>query len=85
MAVFAAIFLVAVLIFADVIKVGKDKEASVQGKVLIWGTADSSAMRIVKEKIENENEELSMVYSKKSPDTYQEELRILKSIVSELA
>lgn len=74
LAVFAAIFLVAVLIFADVIKVGKDKEASFQGKVLIWGTVDSSAIRAVKDKIEDQNDELTVNYVKKSSDTYQEEL-----------
>lgn len=74
LAVFAAIFLVAVLIFADVIKVGKDKEASVQGKVLIWGTTDSSLIRTITDKIEDQNDELTINYVKKSPDSYQEEL-----------
>ncbi len=74
LAVFAAIFLVAVLIFADVIKVGKDKEASVQGKVLIWGTTDSSLIRTITDKIEDQNDELTINYVKKSSDSYQEEL-----------
>ena len=74
LAIFSAIFIVAVLIFADLIKIGGDKNVSVQGRVVIWGTAETSAMRTATGKIENENEGLIVSYVRKSPESYQEEL-----------
>lgn len=74
LAILASVFVFAVLIFADVIKIGKDKEVSIQGKVLIWGTQDSAAIRVVQDRIENDNDELIVNYVKKPIETYQEEL-----------
>ncbi len=74
LAILASVFVFAVLIFADVIQIGKDKEASVQGKILVWGTQDATAMRAIKDKIENDNDELIINYVKKSEETYQQEL-----------
>lgn len=74
LAILASVFVFAVLIFADVIKIGNNKEASVQGRVLIWGTQEQSAIGVIKERIENSNDELVINYVKKSAETYQEEL-----------
>ena len=74
LAILASVFVFAVLIFADVIKIGNNKEVSVQGRVLIWGTQEQSAIGVIKERIENDNEELVINYVKKSAETYQEEL-----------
>ncbi len=74
LAILASVFVFAVLIFADVIKIGNNKEVSVQGRVLIWGTQEQSAIGVIKERIENNNDELVINYVKKSAETYQEEL-----------
>jgi len=74
LAIFASIFVFAVLIFADVIKIGKDNDANVEGKVVVWGTIDSSAFKVVKDNIEDANEEMTINYVKKSPETYQQDL-----------
>lgn len=74
LAIFASVFVFAVLIFSGMIKIGTDKENSIQGKVVIWGTISDSAIKEVKNKIENENKEVLITYVKKSKENYQEEL-----------
>lgn len=74
LAILASVFIFAVLIFADVIKIGKDKEVSVQGRVLVWGTQSEAAIRVIKDKIENSNDGLVVNYVRKSTENYQQEL-----------
>lgn len=75
LAIFASVFVIAVLIFADVIKIGgQDTSSSLQGKVVIWGTFDKSAIQDSINSITGKNDELNISYMKKSPDTYQQEL-----------
>lgn len=71
-AIFLAFFVFGVMIFSGIIKIGNNNSNVVAGKVTIWGTFPSDtispAINVIK------NRDLSINYSNKNKDTYQQDL-----------
>jgi ABC-type glycerol-3-phosphate transport system substrate-binding protein len=76
-AVFVAFFVLAVLIFSGIIKVGAGTNAATTptGKIVIWGTFDSTPDFLnVFQNMTGGNNDLTISYVKKDKATYQQDL-----------
>jgi len=73
-AIFLAFFVFAVLIFSGLIKIGKDTNTSITGKVVIWGTLPKDGVGSVVDTISGSNGDLALSYIKKDASTYEDEL-----------
>jgi len=74
-AIFLAFFIFAVLIFSGALKIGgSNTQNGLQGKVVIWGTFPNSALSEALEVISGDNRDLSVIYQKKDPTTYQQDI-----------
>lgn len=63
------------LTFADVIKIGKDKEAEQDfGTVNIWGTLDSNSVIRVLREVNRQNQNIRIRYTQKSKESFEVEL-----------
>lgn len=74
-AVFLAITVFGVLVFAGIIPLqGGSSSETLKGNVSIWGTFDSTEFNKILDEVESANDGLSISYTKKSKDEYQNEL-----------
>ncbi len=76
-AVFVAFFILAVLIFSGILKIGGGGTGSTapSGKIVIWGTFNSTTDFVnVFQNMTNSNNNLSITYVKKDKATYQQDL-----------
>lgn len=76
LSIFLAFFVFAVLIFSGILPIGKSSNTAntPQGKVVVWGTFNSSEFQKVFDDMNSTNKNLTVTYMKKSPENYQEEL-----------
>lgn len=73
--IFLAFFVFAVLIFSGIFPVkGKNKETTLKGTVVVWGTFNKTDMQKVIENFEGTSSELRIDYVQKGEEAYQNEL-----------
>lgn len=75
-AIFLSIFVFAVLIFANIIKIPgpKTDKIEIQGKVVIWGIFPNKVVNAQIEDISSNNQNLKLSYIQKDASSYQEDL-----------
>ena len=72
--IFIAAFIVAVLVFANVIKVGDQKTSTVSGAVTIWGPFPRQSVQTFIDELNIENTDLRIKYEQKSPQALDTDL-----------
>lgn len=76
MGIFIGAFVVAILIFSGVVKVGEDKksETGIVGQIEIWGTLPHSYLKDAVSSVSSQHQGLMVKYIPKDKDTIQAEL-----------
>lgn len=75
MVIFAVIIVFAVLVFGQVIPIGKaNNQNTFSGNVTIWGTLPSVYFERTLQQMSQDNQGLEIAYTQKNPETFEDEL-----------